>query len=311
MILALAGGVGGARMCAGLAQVLPPGELTIVVNTGDDFEHLGLSVSPDLDSVMYTMSGRNDAQRGWGLAGETWRCMETVQALGGESWFRLGDADLATHLLRTQWLGQGQSLTEVTQRLANAMEIRHRVIPMSDEAVRTRVSTDAGEMAFQDYFVRHQCKPAFRGVRWEGSPSPAPAFAAALTDHDVHAIVVCPSNPYLSIQPILALQGVGDAMRARRVPAVAVSPIVGGQAVKGPLSKMLEEQGLPVSSVSIARLYRGLLDGLVIDSADAAQAGEIEAMGMRVHVAPTLMTDAPRQAAVAREVLDFAQRLAQ
>lgn len=299
-------------MCAGLGQALPTGNLTVIVNTGDDFEHLGLSISPDIDSVLYTLSGRHDQQRGWGQADETWRCMEALEALGGQAWFRLGDADLATHLLRTQMLREGLTLSEVTEQLARALQVRHRVVPMADIPVRTRVLTDAGELDFQDYFVRQQCKPRFVGVRWsEDAPPASPGFYDALKAPALSAIILCPSNPFLSIQPILGLRGVKDALRSRHTPAIAISPIIDGKAVKGPLSKMLGELGKQASSVEIARLYSGLIDGMVIDQADAQQVAAIQALGIRVHVTDTLMPNAVRQHAVASEVLDFVRCLNQ
>jgi LPPG:FO 2-phospho-L-lactate transferase len=309
VILALAGGVGGARLSAGLARVLEPAQLTIAVNTADDFEHLGLSISPDLDSVMYTLAGRHNARQGWGLAGESWRCMEALGALGGDTWFRLGDTDLATHLHRTQRLNEGQTLTEVTRELCTAMGIQHTVLPMSDGRWRTRVVCDAGELAFQDYFVRRHCEPRFLGVRFEGNAQASPNLISALNAPDTEALVLCPSNPYLSIQPLLALPGMEKAIRARTVPAVAVSPVVGGDAVKGPLAKMMREKGLAVSPVEIARMYAGLIDGLVIDTADRHHGPAIAALGIQVLVQPTLMTDASTQRTLAAGVVEFARSL--
>jgi LPPG:FO 2-phospho-L-lactate transferase len=311
MILSLAGGVGGARMAAGLAQVLPPEALTVAVNTGDDFEHLGLSICPDLDSVMYTLAGRHNHELGWGQQGETWRCMQALEALGGESWFRLGDLDLATHLHRSARLRQGASLSQITADLCASFGVTHRVVPMSDQPVRTRIVTDEGELAFQDYFVRRRCAPRFIGTRFEGAHQAAPSagFLAALHDPALRAIVICPSNPLLSIAPLLSVPGIDAAVRGRRVPAVAVSPIVGGAAVKGPLAKMLQELGEEVSPLGIARRYTGLIDGLVIDDADAALAPAIQALGVAVQVAPSMMTTPERQRALADAVLGLAQRL--
>jgi LPPG:FO 2-phospho-L-lactate transferase len=309
VIAALAGGVGGARLCAGLAAVLAPHELTVAVNTGDDFEHLGLSISPDLDSVMYTLAGRHDAGRGWGLAGESWRCMEALKALGGDDWFHLGDQDLATHLHRTQRLREGHRLSEVTRELCQALGVRHTVLPMTNGRMRTRILSDAGDLAFQDYFVRHRCEPRFLGTRFEGEAQPTAELMAALGGPSTQAIVICSSNPFLSIRPLLALPGTRQALASRRVAAIAVSPVVGGAAVKGPLAKMMRELGLPVSPVEIARQYQGLIDGLVIDVADAAQAPAIEALGIAVSVQHTLMSDLPRQQALAEGALGFARGL--
>ena len=311
MILGLAGGVGGARMARGLGRVLSPGELLVAVNTGDDFTHLGLHISPDLDTVIYTMAGRNDPVQGWGLAGESWQCMDALGALGGATWFRLGDRDIATHLLRTAALSDGLRLSEVTARLCDASGLTQRVVPMSDEPVRTLVDTEEGELAFQDYFVRLQCKPRFRGLRFAGAETAnqSPALAAAWNDATLTGIVICPSNPYLSIGPLLAVPAAEAALRARRVPAVAVSPIIGGAAVKGPLAKIMSELGREVSSLEIARFYAGLVDGLVIDVADASQQPAIEALGLEVLVTPTLMRDPAGEAALAEQVLAFAQTI--
>jgi LPPG:FO 2-phospho-L-lactate transferase len=312
MILALAGGVGGARLANGLAQVLPAQDLMVAVNTGDDFVHLGLHVAPDLDTVMYTLAGRNNPELGWGLAGESWNCMRALKAMGGPAWFQLGDRDLATHLFRTALLAEGRSLSEVTQRLCEAAGIAHRVVPMSDQPVRTRVDTDEGVLAFQDYFVRRHCEPRVQALRFDGAPQarPSAALAAALHGNALSAMVFCPSNPYLSIRPLLSIPGVDSSLRERRAPAVAVSPIIGGAAVKGPLAKIMGEMGVAASSLEIARFYAGLADGLVIDHADAALKPEIEALGLRVHVTATLMRDAAGQKALAQETLGFAKSLA-
>lgn len=312
MILALAGGVGGARMAAGLAQVLVPDALTIAVNTGDDFEHLGLSICPDLDSVMYTLAGRHNHELGWGQQGETWRCMQALEALGGETWFRLGDLDLATHLHRSARLRQGASLSQVTAELCASFAVQQRVVPMSNQAVRTRVVTDEGELAFQDYFVRRRCAPRFTGARFIGAElaTPSEDFLSALKSTALRAIVICPSNPFLSIAPLLALPGIETALRGRNVPSVAVSPIVGGAAIKGPLAKMLQELGEEVSPVGIARRYAGLIDGLVIDDVDAALKPAIEALGVGVQVAPSMMTSPERQRLLASATLELAHRLA-
>lgn len=311
MILALAGGVGGAKLANGLASALAPDELVVVVNTGDDFVHLGLHVAPDLDTVMYTLSGRNNPETGWGLAGETWRFMEALARLGGETWFRLGDQDLATHVERTRRLAAGERLSNVTEALCRACAVRPRVVPMSDDPVRTIVHCDAGALAFQDYFVRRRCEPVVRALEFAGAPSaaPSPGFLAALRSASLRAIVICPSNPYLSIDPILALPAVRPLIASRRVPVVAVSPIIGTSAVKGPAAKIMRELGHEPSAATVARHFSGIADALVIDIGDAGLAPGIEAIGMRVLATDALMRDPPDQARLARETLAFASTL--
>jgi LPPG:FO 2-phospho-L-lactate transferase len=311
MILALAGGVGGAKLADGLAQILPPDELVVAVNTGDDFEHLGLHVSPDLDTVMYTLAGLNNLDTGWGRAGETWHFMAALGALGGATWFNLGDRDLATHVERTRRLAAGETLAAVTADFCARLGIKHTVVPMSDQPVRTMVRSDDGWLPFQDYFVRLKCAPRVAGFRFDGADAatPSPGLRRALADRTLRAIVICPSNPFVSVDPILAVPGVRDALGRRNVPLVAVSPIVGGKAIKGPALKMLQELGLDPSARGVARLYGKLLDGFVIDHQDAAVRGDIEALGMAVHVADTIMTDPAAQARLAETVLDFARQL--
>jgi LPPG:FO 2-phospho-L-lactate transferase len=310
-IVAFAGGVGGGRLAAGLARVLAPERLTVVVNTADDFEHLGLHVAPDLDSVMYAMAGFDNAETGWGVAGETWSFMDALGRLGGETWFRLGDRDLATHVVRSRRLRDGDTLSGVTAALFNALGIAHRVVPMTDDPVRTAVLTDDGTLDFQDYFVRRRAEPRVRGFEFRGAAAAraAPAVSAALADPALGALVFCPSNPFVSIAPILAVPAIGAAVRARRVPLVAVSPIVGGKAVKGPAMRMMRDLGLESSVLGIARHYGDLIDGLVIDRIDAALAREIEALGIRVQVTGTVMHSAEDKARLAAETVAFAHTL--
>lgn len=311
MILALAGGVGGAKLAHGLARLLPPEELVIAVNTADDFEHLGLHVSPDLDSVMYKLAGLNDTERGWGLADESWQFMAALERLGGETWFNLGDKDLATHVERTRRLVAGETLSEVTAALRGALGIEHRIVPMTDAPVRTMVETDKGSIPFQEYFVRLRCEPAVTGFRFAGSDeaAPAPALSTALASDDLTAIVICPSNPFVSIDPILSLPGLADAIKDRAAPLVAVSPIIGGETVKGPAAKMMTEMGQPPSAGAIAVHYGDFLDGLVIDVADTALATDIEAEGTQVLIAPTLMRTADDERSLADAVIRFAATL--
>jgi LPPG:FO 2-phospho-L-lactate transferase len=306
-VVALAGGVGGAKLAHGLAQVLAPEALAIAVNTGDDFEHLGFHISPDLDTVMYTLAGVADRERGWGLAEETWHFMAALERLGGPAWFRLGDRDLATHVERTGRLRRGESLSEVTRQLFSAFGVKALVVPMSDEAVRTLVQTDDGALEFQHYFVGEQCRPRVRALEYRGAERarPSPAFLAAL--REAAGVIVCPSNPYLSIAPILAIPGVKEALRAAR-PVVAVSPIVGGQALKGPAAKIMRELGVEPSALEVARYYRGIVDALVIDRADAPLAPTIEALGMRTLVTDSVMRSDADRARLARDCLGLMRK---
>lgn len=308
-ILALSGGVGGAKLAAGLAAVLPPERLTIAVNTGDDFEHLGLTVCPDIDSVVYALAGLNDTVRGWGIVDESWRTMERLGALGEATWFNLGDRDMAMHIARSWRLRAGESLSEVTARLAGALGIGPRVVPMSDAPVRTQVETDDGWLDFQHYFVREQCRPAARAIRFAGTPGamPSPGLAEALARPDLAAVILCPSNPFLSVDPILAVDGVRERLMAMDVPFVAVSPLVGGKALKGPLGKLLGELGRENSNRAIAAHYEGLLDHLIIDESDAADAEGLRAMGISVTVTGTVMCDAADRERLARVALSAAR----
>ena len=309
MIAALAGGVGGARLAVGLAAVLPPERLTIVVNTGDDFEHLGFTICPDIDTVAYTLAGLNNRELGWGRADETWSFMETLAELGGETWFRLGDRDLALHVERREALSRGESLSHVTAALSRRLGVAHPILPMSDEPVRTIVDSDEGELAFQHYFVRRRCEPAVRGFRFAGAETARPAPGVrALFDRGLEALVMCPSNPFVSIAPMLAVRGIREALERRRFPVVAVSPIVGGAAVKGPAAKMMRELGLEASAAAVAQHYGDLVDGWIVDERDASEASAIEAGGKAVLVTDTIMTDAAKSAALALEALAFAEK---
>jgi LPPG:FO 2-phospho-L-lactate transferase len=282
----LSGGVGGARFARGLAGVLAPGDLTVIGNVGDDVEVLGLHISPDLDSLLYTLAGLHDEERGWGRAGETWRTLESAAAWGGEDWFRLGDLDLGLHLVRTQALRAGEPLSAVTARLAQAAGLATRLLPASDDAVRTWVETPVGPFPFQEWFVARGHRDEVDGVRFEGAADarPAPGVLDALADADV--LVIAPSNPYVSIAPILAVPAIRTALETRSAPCVAVSPIVAGRAVKGPADRMLRRMAGGTSPAHVAQRYEGLIDALVIDEADRADAG------VRTVVTRTLMTDA-------------------
>ena len=312
MIVALAGGVGGARLAVGLAAVLPPSRLTIVVNTADDFEHHGLAISPDLDTVMYTLAGLANPATGWGRADESWNFMSTLAAFGGERWFRLGDRDLAVHVLRTQWLREGIALSEITRRLTHRVGITHAVLPMSESPVRTRVRTaDGRNLAFQDYFVRLRCKARVAGFTFKGNRNArVPAQLQRLMRGRIEAVVICPSNPYVSVAPILGIREVGRWLRGRSFPVVAVSPIVGGAAIKGPAAKMMRELGVDATALGIARHYGALVDGWVIDRTDEKLQPAIAREGPAVLVTDTIMKNRARSVALAKQVVAFARALA-
>jgi LPPG:FO 2-phospho-L-lactate transferase len=304
-IVALAGGVGGAKLAEGLAQLLPSDELSIVVNTGDDFEHFGLYICPDLDTVCYTLAGLSNPETGWGRHGETFHALESIQAIGGPSWFRLGDKDLATHLERTRRLHDGQSLDQVTQEFCQAWGVRHTVLPMSNQPVRTMVNTcDHGELAFQEYFVHMDCEPKVTGFRFTGveSAMPAPGVLEAMDKAD--AIVFCPSNPWVSIDPILAVKGIRSAIALKTV--VAVSPIIGGQTIKGPAAKMYSEMGIQPSPVAVVNHYAGLLSGLVFDTIDADLERKIP---IPVSITQTIMKNQDGRYRLAQDVLNLIQKL--
>jgi len=307
MILALAGGVGGARLAQGLVRVLGPAELTIAVNVGDDFEHLGLHISPDLDTVMYTLAGLHNPQTGWGRADETWNFLDTLGRLGGDTWFRLGDRDLAVHVERTRRLHAGEPLSSITDDLCRALGIDHRVLPVTDDRLRTFVGTTEGELAFQDYFVRRRCEPAVAGFRFAqaAEAAPSPALAALLAGDRLRGIVLCPSNPWLSVAPMLAVDALARFIDNRAVPVVAVSPIVGGDAVKGPAAKIMRELGLSVDVTAIAAHYGDRVDGWVIDRQDAACAAALHDGGHAVCVTETLMTSPERAQALAASALQL------
>ncbi len=302
-VTALAGGTGAAKLLRGLAACLAPADLTVVGNTGDDAEIWGLHVSPDLDSVLYALAGVLDVERGWGRRDETFRCLDAMARLGAETWFRLGDGDLATHLVRTQALREGRSLSAVTADLARRLEVAVRILPASDQPIRTRVRTPAGWLDFQEYFVRERAKVDVLEVDYAGAATavPAPGVLDALRDADV--VCVCPSNPVTSIGPILAVPGIVAALSARRGPIVAVSPIVAGAAVSGPAGDLMRARGLPVSVVGVARAYAPWLSTLLVDGQDAALAGEVAREGVAVASTDILMTSLEREVAVARAVL--------
>jgi LPPG:FO 2-phospho-L-lactate transferase len=308
-VVALAGGVGGAKLASGLQSALPPGKLTVVVNTADDFKLWGLHIAPDLDTVTYTLAGLANPETGWGVAGDTWRGLEMLARYGRDTWFRIGDMDMATHVLRTQMLQEGRTLTEATGDLAASLGIPSRILPMCDEPVATLIETAGGTLDFQDYFVRRRHGDAVTGVAFEGIESVRPTEAVSESLHEAEAIIFCPSNPLVSIGPVLAVPGMRGLLERSRAVKVAVSPIVGGEALKGPAADMLRSLGYEVSPVGVARLYDGLIDGMVIDRVDEALAPRIEGLGMRVEVADTVMKDDAGRRALADATLDFCERL--
>lgn len=298
-IVALAGGVGGAKLADGLAQVLKPEELTIVVNTGDDFEHYGLYISPDLDTICYTLAGKANTETGWGRADESWNMIESVATLGGPDWFRLGDKDLGTHLERTRRLKEGDPLSKITHDFCKAWKIEHKILPMSDQPVRTMVQTDEGELAFQEYFVHRSCGPRVKGFRFENADKaePAPGVIEAIQTAD--AAVICPSNPWVSIDPIL------QVIKSIDKPAVAVSPIIGGRAVKGPVAKMFMELGIEPSAFAVANHYAGLVHGFVLDQIDSQLIESVRGLNMQTYVTNTLMKSLDNRKHLASEILNF------
>ncbi|HEY5108283.1 MAG TPA: 2-phospho-L-lactate transferase [Acidimicrobiales bacterium] len=305
MITALAGGVGAARLLRGMVEVVPPGDITAIVNVGDDTDLHGLHISPDLDTVLYTLADAINPETGWGLAGETWRVMESLGRLGGVTWFNLGDRDLATHLYRTQRLSEGAPLGTVTAELTERFGVSVRLVPATDDPLRTRLLLEGGnEVGFQEYFVKLHHDVAVREVRFVGAADarPGPGVLEAIGNADT--IVVCPSNPVVSIDPVLAVPGLPEALAARRDSIVAVSPIVAGAALKGPAGRLLVEMGSESSVVGVARWYAPWVSTLVVDEADAAMAPAVEAEGVRCIVAPTIMSDISRSAALAQVILD-------
>lgn len=309
--VALSGGVGGAKLALGLGNTLQSEDLTIIANTGDDFEHLGLTICPDIDTLTYTLAGISNQETGWGRDGETWQFMASLDALGGETWFQLGDRDLATHIERSRRLAAGETLTGITEDFRQRLSIGPRILPMSDMPVRTIVETPDGPLPFQHYFVREQCAPVVTGFRFAGAADarPAPGVAEALADKRLGAIVICPSNPFISIDPIFAVPGLRDKIAHADAPVVAVSPIVGGKALKGPTAKMMTELGLESGAVAVARHYGDLLDGFVLDNSDAERQEAVRGMGVEVFVTDTVMQSLNDKERLAQEVLRFATAL--
>lgn len=303
-IVVLTGGVGGAKLVLGMVHSVDPASVTAVVNTGDDFRHLGLHISPDIDTLLYTLSGKSNLQQGWGREDETWSLLDSLKELGGEDWFLLGDRDMALHVLRTHMLAQGLSLAEVTSHVARQWGIAASVLPVTNDPVATMIDSDEGLLEFQRYFVERRCAPAVRSVRFAGagSASPAPGVVEAIQSAGV--IVIAPSNPRLSVDPVLAVPGIREALNASRAPVIAVSPLIGGQAVKGPTAKLMCELRLAVDNDAIARHYGDILDGMVIDTGDDCSAPDVA-----IARADTLMRTLDDKVRVARAALDLAARL--
>ncbi|MFN8382342.1 MAG: 2-phospho-L-lactate transferase [Anaerolineales bacterium] len=298
-ITALAGGVGGAKLAHGLAQILAPEELTIIVNTGDDFEHLGMYICPDLDTVCYTLGGLANSETGWGRAGETWNAITNIEKLGGPTWFRLGDQDIATHLERTRRLKEGQSLSQITKDFCKAWGIQHTILPMSDSPVRTMVDSDEGELAFQEYFVHRQCAPKVKGFRFDGVEVAEPVVGAKEAIEEADAVVICPSNPWVSVDPILRV------IKKINKPIVAVSPIIGGKTVKGPAAKMYTELGIEPSALAVAKHYRNILTGFVLDNLDLSMETDVKNMSIKTLTTDTLMNNLTDRTRLAKDVLHF------
>ena len=298
-VVALAGGVGGAKLAHGLAQILPPEDLTVIVNTGDDFEHYGLYICPDLDTVCYTLSGLANPETGWGRVDESWNAIENISRLGGPDWFRLGDRDLGTHLERTRRLESGNSLSQITRDFCKAWGVKHTVLPMSDSPVRTIVQTDEGELPFQEYFVHLKCEPRVNGFRFEGIEAAEPAPGAKEALESANVLVICPSNPWVSVDPILRTLRVGTEKQI-----IAVSPIIGGETVKGPAAKMYRELGIEPSAVAVANHYRNLVTDFVLDEIDSQLIESVRGLNMRVFVTNTLMNSHEDRKQLARDVLN-------
>ena len=308
LVVALSGGIGGAKLALGLSRILPAGDLLVVANVGDDFEHFGLHISPDADTLMYTLAGLDNTKLGWGRQDETWAFMETLSALGGEDWFRLGDRDLAVHVERTRRLRQGESLSTITADFCRRLGVGPRVLPATDDRLRTRLRTDEGWLDFQDYFVRLQCRPAVRELAFDGADHARPHqdLLAALAEERLRAVIICPSNPFISVEPILAVPGLREALFACAAPVIAVSPIIGGRAVKGPAAEMMTDLGMIPSAAVVAERYGDLLDGYVMDDGDAEEGARVTP---KVTLAPTLMTTLAEREQLARTVLEAADAL--
>ena len=309
--LALSGGIGGAKLALGLEHIFNSPKLMIAGNTGDDFEHFGLNISPDLDTLLYTLSGKSDLERGWGLANETWSFMKAMKEIGGEIWFQLGDRDLAIHVERTRRLKEGERLSLITSSFCRKFGVKSHIVPATDDSLKTLVKTPKGILSFQHYFVRDQCRPKILGLKYEGleNAQPCPALEEALESSLLETVVVCPSNPFLSIDPILAVKGVREKLKSSKARVIAVSPIVGGDAVKGPTANNMRDLGFSVSAYTIAKYYSDFIDGFMLDKGDENEISRIESLGMQVGLADTVMTDLQSKIKLAEDVLRFSKTL--
>ena len=309
--LALSGGIGGAKLALGLEHIFNSPKLMIAGNTGDDFEHFGLNISPDLDTLLYTLSGKSDLERGWGLAHETWSFMKAMKEIGGETWFQLGDRDLAIHVERTRRLKVGETLSLITSSFCRKFGVKSHIVPATDDSLKTLVKTPKGILSFQHYFVRDQCRPKILGLKYEGLENAQPCLALeeALESSLLETVVVCPSNPFLSIDPILAVKGVREKLKSNNARVIAVSPIVGGDAVKGPTANNLRDLGFSVSAYTIAKYYSDFIDGFILDKGDENEISRIESLGIQVGLADTVMTDLQSKIKLAEDVLRFSKTL--
>jgi len=308
-ITCFAGGVGAARFLDGLSRVYPPDRITVIVNTGDDLEYLGAYISPDIDIITYTLAGIVDEEKGWGIKGDTYRCMEQLERYSAETWFRVGDRDFATHLLRTAFLQQGFNLSEVTEKIRSALGVKVRILPMSNDRVATKIKTSAGLLEFQEYFVKRKFSDKVEDVTYEGANHAVPPDAVLSSLKTSEAIILCPSNPILSIGPILAIPGIREALGRARGKIVGISPIVGGKALKGPLDRIMADLGLEVSPFGVAKLYQGVLDGFVIDEADKHLGPRIERLGMKVVATRTVMNEPEVKTRLAEETVKLAESI--
>jgi len=305
--LAFTGGVGGAKLALGLSHVVAADELTFVVNTGDDFQHLGFHISPDVDTLTYTLAGRSNQDTGWGTENESWHFMEALEELGEPTWFRLGDRDLALHVYRRERLAAGLTLTEITGEIAAKLGISHNILPMTDNPVQTYVRTPEGPLAFQHYFVRDRCKPSVSGFEFRGIADAR--VNPAINFDELDGVIVCPSNPFVSVDPIFAIPGMKEAIRRSNIPVIAVSPIVGGTAIKGPTAKMMKELNVPSTALEVAKHYNNIITGFVLDEADREATKKVQDLGLSIDVQPTVMVTLDDRVALAHAVVEFIKKI--